>query len=199
VAIYHFDGVFLMSEVTRILNAIEQGEPQAAEHLLPLVYDELRRLARYKMADEKPGQTLDGTALVHEAYLRLVGSEMDRKWEGQRHFFAAAAEAMRRILIENARRKGRLKRGGELPRIQLDDRQIVVSADPDELLAVDEAIIALAEVDHQAAELVKLHYFTGFTIEEAAKLLDIPVRSAYRNWSYARAWLYRFLNDDESC
>ncbi len=198
-AIYHFDGVFLMSEVTRILNAIEQGEPQAAEHLLPLVYDELRRLARYKMADEKPGQTLDGTALVHEAYLRLVGSEMDRKWEGQRHFFAAAAEAMRRILIENARRKGRLKRGGELPRIQLDDRQIVVSADPDELLAVDEAIIALAEVDHQAAELVKLHYFTGVTIEEAAKLLDIPARSAYRDWSYARAWLYRFLNDDESC
>ncbi len=186
-----------MSEVTRILNAIEQGEPQAAEHLLPLVYDELRRLARYKMADEKPGQTLDGTALVHEAYLRLVGSERDRKWEGQRHFFAAAAEAMRRILIDNARRKGRLKRGGELRRVHLDDRQIVVSADPDELLAVDEAIIALAEVDHQAAELVKLHYFTGVTIEEAAKLLDIPVRTAYRDWSYARAWLYRFLNGDE--
>jgi len=197
VAIHHFDGAFLMSEVTRILNAIEQGEPQAAEHLLPLVYDELRRLARYKMADEKPGQTLDGTALVHEAYLRLVGSEMDRKWEGQRHFFAAAAEAMRRILIDNARRKGRLKRGGELRRVHLDDRQIVVSADPDELLAVDEAIIALAEVDHQAAELVKLHYFTGVTIEEAAKLLDIPVRTAYRDWSYARAWLYRFLNGDE--
>ncbi len=188
-----------MSEVTRILNAIEQGEPQAAEHLLPLVYDELRRLARYKMADEKPGQTLDGTALVHEAYLRLVGSEMDRKWEGQRHFFAAAAEAMRRILIENARRKGRLKRGGELRRVQLDDRQIVLSADPDELLAVDEAIVALAEVDPQAAELVKLHYFTGVTIEEAAKLLGIPARSAYRDWSYARAWLYRFLSDNDSC
>lgn len=187
-----------MSEVTRILNAIEQGEPQAAEHLLPLVYDELRRLATCKMADEKPGQTLDGTGLVHEAYLRLVGSEGDRKWDGQRHFFAAAAEAMRRILIENARRKSRLKRGGELRRVTLDDRQIVLSADPDELLAVDEAIAALTEVDHPAAELVKLHYFAGFTIEEAAKILDIPVRSAYRDWSYARAWLYRFLNDDDS-
>ncbi len=185
----------MMSEVTRILTAIEQGEPQAAEHLLPLVYDELRRLARYKMANEKPGQTLDGTALVHEAYLRLVGSEGDRKWDGQRHFFAAAA--MRRILIENARRKNRLKRGGELRRVQLDDRKIVLSADPDELLAVDEAISALTKVDHQAAELVKLHYFTGVTIEEAAKLLDIPVRTAYRDWSYARAWLYRFLNGDE--
>ncbi len=151
VAIHHFDGAFLMSEVTRILNAIEQGEPQAAEHLLPLVYDELRRLAAYKMANEKPGQTLDGTSLVHEAYLRLVGSEKDRKWEDQRHFFAAAAEAMRRILIENARRKKRLKRGGELRRVTLDDRQFVSSTDPDELLAVDEAIAALSEVDPQAA------------------------------------------------
>ena len=198
-AVYHLDSVSLMSEVTRILNAIEQGELRAAEDLLPLVYEELRRLATYKMANEKPGQTLDGTGLVHEAYLRLVGSESDRKWDGQRHFFAAAAEAMRRILIENARRKKRLKRGGELRRVTLDDRQIVLSADPDELLAVDEAIAALAEVDPQAAELVKLRYFTGFTTEEAAKILDMPVRSAYRNWSYARAWLYRFLNDDDAC
>jgi len=198
-AVYHPDSVSLMSEVTRILNAIEQGEPRAAEDLLPLVYEELRRLAAHQMADEKPGQTLDGTGLVHEAYLRLVGSESDRKWDGQRHFFATAAEAMRRILIENARRKKRLKRGGELRRVTLNDRQIVLSADPDELLAVDEAIAALAEVDPQAAELVKLRYFTGFTTEEAAKILDMPVRSAYRNWSYARAWLYRFLNGDDAC
>ena len=198
-AVYHLDSASLMSEVTRILNAIEQGELRAAEDLLPLVYEELRRLAGRQMANEKPGQTLDGTGLVHEAYLRLVGSESDRKWDGQRHFFAAAAEAMRRILIENARRKKRLKRGGELRRVTLDDRQIVLSADPDELLAVDEAIAALAEVDPQAAELVKLRYFTGFTTEEAAKILDMPVRSAYRNWSYARAWLYRFLNDDDAC
>ena len=198
VAIYHFDGAFLMSEVTRILNAIEQGEPQAAEDLLPLVYEELRRLAGRQMANEKPGQTLDGTGLVHEAYLRLVGVNRDRKWEGRRHFFATAAEAMRRILIENARRKRRLKRGGELRRVTLDDRHLVLSTDPDEVLAVDEAIVALAQVDHQAAELVKMHYFTGFTIEEAAKALDIPVRSAYRDWAYARAWLYRFLSIDDA-
>ena len=198
VAIYHFDGAFLMSEVTRILNAIEQGEPQAAEDLLPLVYEELRRLAGRQMANEKPGQTLDGTGLVHEAYLRLVGVNRDRKWEGRRPFFATAAEAMRRILIENARRKRRLKRGGELRRVTLDDRHLVLSTDPDEVLAVDEAIVALAQVDHQAAELVKMHYFTGFTIEEAAKALDIPVRSAYRDWAYARAWLYRFLSIDDA-
>ena len=185
-----------MTDVTRILSQIESGDPSAAEQLLPLVYDELRRLAAQKMAHELPGQTLDATGLVHEAYLRLVGSEGARDWDNRRHFFAAAAEAMRRILIENARRKKRLKHGGELRRVEMQDVQIVVSAPPDELLAVDEAIVKLTQVDSESAELVKLHYFTGLTIEEAAEILNISVRSAYRNWSFARAWLYRFLHVD---
>ena len=148
------------------------------------------------MANEKPGQTLQATALVHDAYIRLVDVEKAQKWNSRGHFFGAAAEAMRRILIENARRKKRLKHGGELRRVDLQDMQIVVSTPPDELLAVDEAIAQLTQVDYQSAELVKLHYFTGLTIEEAAEILDISVRSAYRNWSFARAWLYRFLHDD---
>jgi RNA polymerase sigma factor (TIGR02999 family) len=186
-----------MSEVTRILSAIEQGDPHAAEQLLPLVYDELRRLAAQKLAQEKPGQTLQATALVHEAYLRLVGADQEQHWEGRRHFLAAAAEAMRRILVENARRKGRLRHGGGRRRIDLEEDQLLTESPAEDLLAIHEALDQLALVDHQAAELVKLRYFAGMTTEQAADVLGLPARTAYRTWSFARAWLYRHLHPGE--
>jgi RNA polymerase sigma factor (TIGR02999 family) len=182
-----------MSDVTRILSQIEQGDAKAAEQLLPLVYEELRKLAAAKMAEEKPGQTLQATALVHEAYLRLVDVELAQHWNSRGHFFAAAAEAMRRILVERARAKGRQKRGGHLQRIDLDAVDIAVSASPDQLLALDETIRALADVDPPAAGVVKLRYFAGLTIEQAAAALGVSTKTAYRHWNYARAWLHGAL------
>jgi RNA polymerase sigma factor (TIGR02999 family) len=184
-----------MSEVTRILHAIEQGDGHAAEQLLPLVYQELRQLAAQKLAQEKPGQTLQATALVHEAYLRLVGVEKAQHWDSRRHFFAAAAEAMRRILIESARRKERLKHGGGRAREQeLGD--IVCPERPERLLALDEALERLAATNPQAGELVKLRYFAGLSNAEAAALLGISPRKANQIWAYARAWLREELGDD---
>ena len=185
-----------MGEVTQILDAIGRGEPRAAGQLLPLVYEELRRLAAARMAREVPGQTLDATALVHEAYLRLVGNNPDRPWDGQGHFFAAAAEAMRRILIENSRRKRRLRRGGDAARDDLDPAQIAAPEPPDELLAIDEALEKLAQADPQAAELVKLRYFAGLPIPRVAELMGLSPRSADRLWAYARAWLRREIRAD---
>ncbi len=182
-----------MSEVTRILTAIEAGDQLASEKLLPLVYDELRRLAAVKMAEERPGQTLQATALVHEAYIRLVDTERVQHWDSRGHFFAAAAEAMRRILVEIARRKQRNKHGGGVNRIELDEGSLPIQAPSDQILAVHEALDDLALVDTQAAEVVKLHYFTGMTIEETANVLNTSPRTAYRDWSFARAWLYNRL------
>jgi len=176
-----------MSEVTRILDAIQAGEPHAVGELLPLVYEELRRVAAAQMAREKPGQTLDATALVHEAYLRLAG---DQQFENRRHFLAAAGEAMRRILVENARRKHSLKRGGDRRRLDLDVEQAVEVERSVPLVALDEALDRLEVHDHAKAELVKLRYFAGMTIEEAAETLAISVATANRWWSYARAWLH---------
>jgi RNA polymerase sigma factor (TIGR02999 family) len=182
----------LMSEVTRILNAIEQ-DPQAAEHLLPLVYNELRRLAAGLLAREKPEQTLDATALVHEAYLRLVDQTGEQSFANRRHFFAAAAEAMRRILIDNARRKHSAKHGGEFQRVSFDADRFPAPGRPDELLALDDALEHLASADPIAAELVKLRYFAGFTLRQAAEVLEIPPRTADRLWAFAKAWLFREL------
>ena len=178
-----------MNEVTRILEVIREGDPRAAEQLLPLVYDELRRLAAARLADEKPGQTLQPTALVHEAYLRLVGGEQPQDWNGRGHFFAAAAEAMRRILGEQARRKGRLRRGGDRERVNLDELAITAPERGDDLLALDEALGQLAAVDPQAAELVKLRYFAGFTVPQAAAALGVAPRTADFLWAYAKSWL----------
>jgi len=186
-----------MNDVTRILSAIEQGDPKAAEALLPLVYEELRKLAAQRLAHEKPGQTLQATALVHEAYLRLVGEQDTRRWDGRGHFFASAAEAMRRILVENARRKKRIKQGGGRLRVELDEELLPIESPVDDLLAVDEALDRLALVDSQAAKLVKLRYFVGMTTEQAAEVLGLSERSAYRTWSFARAWLFRQLNRGE--
>ena len=186
-----------MNEVTRILQAIDRGDPRAAEQLLPLVYDELRRAAAERLAREKPGQTLQATALVHEAYLRLVEVERTRHWNSRAHFFAAASEAMRRILVEQARRKLSQKRGGDRDRLDLDVADLIAPEVPDEVLAVDEALSSLAGVDAQAAELVKLRYFAGMAIPEAAEVLNIPPRSADRLWAYARAWLRRAIGDPE--
>jgi RNA polymerase sigma factor (TIGR02999 family) len=182
-----------MTEVTRILSAVEQGDPSAAEQLLPLVYDELRRLAGQRLAQEQPGQTLQATALVHEAYLRLVDTQKVQRWDSRGHFFAAAAEAMRRILVEAARRKGRQKRGGGLPRVDLDSADVVTRAAPDECLIIDEAIEKLAAEDPDAAHLVRLRYFAGLSVEEAAELTGQARSSAYEHWAYARACLYRLL------
>jgi RNA polymerase sigma factor (TIGR02999 family) len=187
-----------MSDVTQLLSAIEQGDPQAARELLPLVYDELRQLAAAKMAEEKPGQTLQATALVHEAYLRLVGGKQSQDWNGRGHFFAAAAEAMRRILVESARRKARLKRGGEAQRVGLPDDLPTPAAPVEDVLAVHEALDRLAARDATAAELVKLHYFVGMTLEDAADLLGVPHRTAYRDWAFARAWLAQTLGEAKS-
>jgi len=185
-----------MSDVTRILSRIEGGDPQAAEHLLPLVYDELRRLASAKLVQEKPGQTLQATALVHEAYVRLVDLDKVQPWNSRGHFFAAAAEAMRRILVETARRKRRAKHGGKLKRIELSEVRIGVDSPPDELLAIDENLQTLASSDAQAAEVVKLHCFAGLTIEQVAEVLGISARTAYRDWAYGRAWLFRAVEQD---
>ena len=179
-----------MSNITRILTAIEQGDVRAADQLLPLVYEELRRLAAAKMSQEPPGQILQATALVHEAYIRLVGSE-DQNWSGRTHFFAAAAEAMRRILIENARRKQSLKRGGKFQRVDLDNLNVVVEDPSTSLIAIDEAIAKLAQKDRGLAELVKLRFFAGLTLEQVAKIQGVSSRTARSYWAYARAWLHR--------
>jgi RNA polymerase sigma factor (TIGR02999 family) len=182
-----------MADVTQVLNAIEQGDPHAAEQLLPLVYDELRRLAAEKMARERPGQTLQATALVHEAYLRLVDAEKPRHWNGRVHFFAAAATAMRHILISRARHKRSRKGGGDRARVEFDAANRAAAEDAEEVLAVDEALAALATADAQAAQLVQLRYFAGLSIPEAAEALNISPRSADRLWAYARAWLRRAI------
>jgi RNA polymerase sigma factor (TIGR02999 family) len=180
-----------MNEVTCILNAIEQGESRAAEQLLPLVYDELRKLAAQRLAQEKPGQTLEATALVHEAYLRLVDVEQAQCWDSRRHFFAAAAEAMRRILVEQARRKGRARHGGGRKRVDLLDEEVAATPGDEQILLLDEALARLAEVRPQAAELVKLRFFSGLTAEDAAPLVGVSPRTARRLWVFARAWLRR--------
>ena len=187
-----------MNEVTRILSSIEQGDPTAAEQLLPLLYQELRRLAAQKLAQEKPGQTLQATALVHEAYLRLVDGAESRHWNSRGHFFAAAAEAMRRILVERARQKGRAKRGGQFQRLDIDAAALATQVAPDQLLAIDEALTKLAGEEPTAARLVQLRYFAGLTVEEAGKSLGISTKTAYRHWNYARAWLHsELLGADE--
>jgi RNA polymerase sigma factor (TIGR02999 family) len=183
-----------MNEVTRVLSAIEHGEPHAADQLLPLVYDELRRLAAQKLAQEKPGQTLEATALVHDAYLRLVDSDQAKHWNSRHHFFAAAAEAMRRILIEQARRKHRVRHGGARKRLDLDRLDPAASDGGEEILAVDEALERLAAEEPTVAEVVKLRYFAGLTIEETAASVGISVRTANRHWAFARAWLYQQLS-----
>jgi RNA polymerase sigma factor (TIGR02999 family) len=184
-----------MSDVTQILSAIEAGDPKAAAELLPLVYDELRKLAAARLAEEKPGQTLQPTALVHEAYVRLVGGDATRQWAGRGHFLAAAAEAMRRILVDIARRKGAIKRGAGMPRAELRDADLAAEEAPDEVLAIDEALAGLAAADTQAAELVKLRYFAGLSMPEAAESLGISTRTAERLWTYARAWLRRAISE----
>jgi RNA polymerase sigma factor (TIGR02999 family) len=180
-----------MSEVTRILLAIEQGDPHAASQLLPLVYGELRRLAARRLAQEKPGQTLQATALVHEAYLRLVGAEQAQSWSSRGHFFAAAAEAMRRILVEQARRRHAAKRGGRAERQDLHGSAIAAPEPVEDLLALNDALDRLAAADPAAADLVKLRFFTGLTMREAAQALGVSVRSAHDLWAYARSWLRR--------
>jgi RNA polymerase sigma factor (TIGR02999 family) len=185
-----------MSEVTHILSAIERGDPHAAEQLLPLVYDELRRLAAQKLAQEKPGQTLEATALVHEAYLRLVAAgeasaPRSEPWDSRRHFFAAAAEAMRRILIEQARRKVRQRHGGGLQRVELLEQEVAITPGDERVLLLDDALTRLAGIRPQAAEVVKLRFFSGLTIEETAPVVGISARTARRLWVFARAWLRR--------
>jgi RNA polymerase sigma factor (TIGR02999 family) len=187
-----------MSDVTRILCAIEEGDPQASEQLLPLVYEELRRLAAQKMAQESAGQTLQATALVHEAYLRLVGGEQLPHWHGRGHFFAAAAEAMRRILINRARDKQRFKRGGNVRRLDLDRLAVAGTAVDEDLLALDEALEKLAREDRPCADLVKLRFFAGLTIDEAAEALGVARRTADRYWTYARAWLFKQLRQADT-
>ena len=186
-----------MHEITRILNTIENGDSQAASQLLPLVYDELRRLSAQKLAQEKPGQTLQATALVHEAYLRLVPSggresaEKDQHWASRRQFFAAAAEAMRRILIEQARRKGRRRHGGKFQRVDLLDVEVAVTPDDEQIVLLDEALTRLAGIRPQAAEVVQLRFFSGLAIDETAAALSLSPRTARRLWVFARAWLRR--------
>jgi len=189
-----------MEEVTKILEAIEAGKPQAAERLLPLVYDELRYLAAAKLAGEAPGQTLQATALVHEAWLKIAGEDR-RQWQGRAHFFAVAADAMRRIIIDNARRKKAIRHGGGLKRVNIDDSAMQIAApggDKDEQLAVHEALDRLAAHDSRKAELVKLRYFAGLTIEQAAEVLGVSEPTAKRDWAYARAWLFREISRQHS-
>jgi RNA polymerase sigma factor (TIGR02999 family) len=195
-----------MTDITQILTRIEHGESAASEELLPLVYTELRRLAAARLAQEKPGQTLQATALVHEAYLRLVGDSPSiplgevqaegARWNSRNHFFAAAAEAMRRILVDNARHKASLKHGGQHARQPIDESDIAATAPPDEVIAVHEALDRLTAEDRVAADLVKLHYFGGFSLEEAAELLAISRATAYRRWTYARTWLHAALQEE---
>ena len=183
-----------MTDVTLILSQIESGDPTASEKLLPLVYEELRKLAAVKLAQEKPGQTLQATALVHEAYIRIVGDGQPKDWNGRGHFFAAAAEAMRRILINRARDKHRLKRGGDRARVQFDLLTDPATAPDEDLLELDDALISLASTNPQAAELVKLRYFAGLDLPEAAATLGLSTRSASRLWAFARAWLIDALD-----
>jgi RNA polymerase sigma factor (TIGR02999 family) len=183
-----------MNDVTCILSAIEQGHPLASEQLLPLVYDELRRLAAARMAREKPGQTLQATALVHEAYLRLVDREHAQHWDNRRHFFAAAAEAMRRILVERARQKKRVKYAGQRQRVEVDLAQLGSVSPAEDLVDLDDALECLAAEDPQAAEFVKLRYFAGLPVEEAAEMVGLSPSAAYQHWAYARAWLRRHLD-----
>ncbi len=185
-----------MSDITRILQSVESGNPKAADELLPLVYNELRKLAASKMANEPANQTLQPTALVHEAWLRLTGNE-NVKWNGRAHFFGAAAEAMRRILIDNARRKQAARRGGGAQRLDIDELEIAAPAKDEELLAINEALDALAAVDKPKAELVKLHYFVGLTMEDCASVLGVSVPTARRWWTYARAWLFQKIQSDD--
>ena len=182
-----------MTDVTRILNAIGQGEAQAADKLLPLIYEELRILATHKMSHEPPGQTLQATALVHEAYIRLVGEEA-RNWDSRGHFFAAAAEAMRRILVENARRKKSSKHGGDKLKVDLNHGELAIEEPSEDLIALDEAMTRLSETDPGIVELVKLRYFAGLTIEQAAEFLGLSRRTAVDHWAYARAWLRREIS-----
>src|SRR5262245_58341592 len=184
-----------MDDLTRLLNAVGSGDPDAADQLLPLVYEELRRLAAQKLAREKPGQTLQATALVHEAYLRLVGADPGQPWHGRGHFFAAAAEAMRRILVENARRKATVKRGGGQQRVSFDEALPVAEESPEHILALDEALAELEHHDSQAARLVKLRYFAGLTHQQAAEVLGVTRRAADRLWALARAWLHQRLQE----
>jgi RNA polymerase sigma factor (TIGR02999 family) len=184
-----------MNEVTRILSAIEHGDVRAAEHLLPLVYNELRKLAAQRLAREKPGQTLQATALVHEAYVRLVEVDESNHWDSRGHFFAAAAEAMRRILVDQARRKRRPKHGGDRRRIDFDDALSVCPEANDDVLEIDEALERLAREEPKKAELVKLHFFAGLPLEQAGAMLGISERTAKRHWAYARAWLYAAVRD----
>ena len=185
------------NELTQILNAAAAGDSHAADQLLPMVYDELRKLAARRMADESPGRTLQPTALVHEAYLRLVDVEDAQRWNGRGHFFAAAAEAMRRILVEQARRRGSEKRGGDWRRVDFEELDVETSVSPGQLVALDEALERLVALDRLAGELVKLRYFAGLALPDAAAVLDISPATAYRHWAYARAWLHgQLLNDD---
>src|SRR5262245_49410490 len=186
-----------MSDVTRILSAIEQGDPSAAEQLLPLVYDELRKLAAQRLAHEAPGQTLQATALVHEAYLRLVGQSEEQHWDSRGHFFAAAAEAMRRILVENARRKRARKHGGQLRRLDIEVDRLEEPKHAEEILAVHEALDKLAREKPPIAQLVNLRYFASMTLEEAANVLQVSVRTAHRYWDYARAWLHHEIRTSQ--
>ena len=185
-----------MSDVTRILSQIDAGDPAAAEQLLPLVYNELRKLAAAKLAQEKPGQTLQATALVHEVYLRLVDVDKVKHWNSRGHFFAAAAEAMRRILVDSARRKGRLRHGRDYQRVELDSGCLVSAAPSLDLLALDEALSRLAQSEPTKAELVKLRFFAGLTMPEAAAALDLSLATAERYWTFAKSWLYAELADD---
>lgn len=185
-----------MSDVTRILEELSKGDHQAVDRLLPAVYDELRRLAAMKLARERPGHTLQATALVHEAYLRLLGGA-DTPWKNSAHFFGAAAEAMRRILVESARRRARLKRGGDLQRRPLDEADAIVMPDSPDLIALDEALAKLEREDKVKADLVKLRYFTGLTIEQAGQILGISRATADRYWTFARTWLYKEINPDD--
>jgi RNA polymerase sigma factor (TIGR02999 family) len=185
-----------MSDVTQILSAIEHGDPAAAERLLPLVYEELRRLAAQKMAQESPNQTLQATALVHEAYIRLVNGDQGKRWDGRGHFFAAAAEAMRRILIDQARHKRSLKAGLGMRRLELDDVELALNQAPEDLLALDDALTKLAGENQAAADLAKLRLFAGLTINEAAESLGVSRRTGFRHWTYARSFLQAEMTDD---
>ena len=185
--------MFRMTDVTQILNAIEQGDPSASDKLLPLVYEELRILARQRLANEKPGQTLQATALVHEAYLRLVSKDADQSWDNRGHFFAAAAEAMRRIMVDSARRRQTEKRGRDHIRVPANDDMAFCQASPDEIVALDDALNQLTENDHIGGNIVKLRFFAGLTVEEAATSLGVSNATAYRHWAFARAWLHSEL------
>lgn len=187
-----------MSDVTQILNAVTSGDAAASSQLLPLVYDDLRKLAAWKLASESPGQTLQPTALVHEAWLRLAGDD-ESQWDSRGHFFAAAAEAMRRILVDNARRKGSLKRGGDRLQADIDVESLIAAPEPfEDLLALDDVLNLLATADPEAAQLVKLRYFVGLSLEESAGILNVSPRTADRLWAYARAWLHQALEGGES-